>query len=356
MATTEQLRGLAASLARQHQIPFFSSQISAESGFNPGAASGAGAQGIAQIVPRWHPDAPSASDPEGQLRWAANYMAGLVRKYGNPQDALSVYNSGRPWAQGQGIGETRNYVQKILGDGGSVPKGSSAPAFSELPAATGTPAFQAMPLPARPTRSDFAPLMQMPDFSKAVLGSIGKSSDALTNSLIKTASAVPKASPLPSFESLPNLEAVPVADGTVGQVATGKGPMSFHVQGKTTPQIAKALDLASQYIGTPYRWGGAAPGGFDCSGLLQYVWGKAGVSIPRTTYEQIKAGTPVPKENLQPGDAVFFAGSDAKDGLPGHVGMYVGDGKFIEAPRTGLDVRVSDLSSRGDFAGARRFA
>jgi cell wall-associated NlpC family hydrolase len=111
------------------------------------------------------------------------------------------------------------------------------------------------------------------------------------------------------------------------------------------------VKLAEQYIGTPYVWGGESPGGFDCSGLLQFVWGKMGVQIPRTTFDQINAGRKVAKKNLQPGDAIFFGTRDN----PHHVGMYIGNGKFIEAPFTGARVRISNIGSRSDFVTARRF-
>ena len=96
----------------------FSAQIHQESGFDPTAASGAGARGIAQIVPQYHPTAPPASDPIGQLNWAANYMAGLIDRYGSWEQALSVYNSGKPNAylnQKFAKGQTFNYVKDIMG-------------------------------------------------------------------------------------------------------------------------------------------------------------------------------------------------------------------------------------------------
>jgi hypothetical protein len=93
----------------------FLAQIKQESGFNPTARSHAGALGIAQIVPKWHPGV-DPLNPEQALNYAARWMDQLHDKYGNYRDALSVYNSGKPWAKGQGISETRNYVDIILGD------------------------------------------------------------------------------------------------------------------------------------------------------------------------------------------------------------------------------------------------
>lgn len=106
-----------AKIARAYGVDprIFVNQIRQESGFNTSAHSSAGAQGIAQIVYRWHPDAPPPSDPIGQLKYAAQMMRGLVNKYGNYKDALSVYNSGRPFSSGRNISETRNYVSRIMG-------------------------------------------------------------------------------------------------------------------------------------------------------------------------------------------------------------------------------------------------
>lgn len=132
--------------------------------------------------------------------------------------------------------------------------------------------------------------------------------------------------------------------------------------GKQTLATGKtAVQYAKQQLGVPYQWGGETAGkGFDCSGLLQAAWKNAGVSIPRTTYDQWQTGKPVPVGQLEPGDAVFFKGSDSKtvngQVLPGHVGIYLGGGKIIEAPHTGASVEVSTLAGRSDLMGARRYA
>lgn len=118
----------------------------------------------------------------------------------------------------------------------------------------------------------------------------------------------------------------------------------------------QAVALARKYIGVKYTWGGTSVDtGFDCSGLVQTVWKSLGKKIPRTTYEQWDAGRPVDMKGLKPGDAVFFTGSDPMNGKPGHEGMYIGEGKFIEAPGSGKNVRISTLAGRSDYVGARRF-
>jgi cell wall-associated NlpC family hydrolase len=123
-----------------------------------------------------------------------------------------------------------------------------------------------------------------------------------------------------------------------------------------TSTAARAIvGLARQYIGTPYQWGGESPKGFDCSGFAQFLYGKSGIRIPRTTYTQWQAGHAVPHGQLQPGDLVFFRGSDSKGGLPGHVGVYIGNGKMIDAPHTGSSVRIESIDSFGGYMGARRY-
>lgn len=112
---------------------------------------------------------------------------------------------------------------------------------------------------------------------------------------------------------------------------------------------------AEQYLGTPYVWGGESPSGFDCSGLMQYVYAERGISIPRTSQEQFHGGVSVPQSALQPGDLVFYRTKTGTDTAPGHVGMYVGNGRFLEAPYTGQVVRITPMSSRNDYVGARRY-
>jgi cell wall-associated NlpC family hydrolase len=108
--------------------------------------------------------------------------------------------------------------------------------------------------------------------------------------------------------------------------------------------------IAMGYLGVPYVWGGASPSGFDCSGLVMYVYAQVGVSLPHYTGAQWNAGVPVSRSDLEPGDLVFF------DGL-GHVGLYIGDGEFIHAPQTGDVVKISSLNDgwyAATYDGARR--
>lgn len=110
------------------------------------------------------------------------------------------------------------------------------------------------------------------------------------------------------------------------------------------------VGIAMQYLGVPYVWGGSSPAGFDCSGFIMYVFAQVGVQLPHHAASQFNYGVPVSRDQLQPGDLVFF------DGL-GHNGIYIGGGQFIHSPHTGDVVKISGLyeswySSR--WVGGRR--
>lgn len=118
------------------------------------------------------------------------------------------------------------------------------------------------------------------------------------------------------------------------------------------------VNYMKQFVGTPYVWGGSSPSGFDCSGLMQYVFGKFGINLPRVTYDQIGVGQAIGLKGLRPGDLMFFDTEPGTKG-PDHVGMYIGGGKMIDAPRPGKNVEVVDITKgyyADRFMGARRMA
>jgi peptidoglycan DL-endopeptidase CwlO len=117
-------------------------------------------------------------------------------------------------------------------------------------------------------------------------------------------------------------------------------------------RYSSVVGIAMQYLGVPYVWGGSSPSGFDCSGLVMYVYAQVGVSLPHYTVAQwsYPNSVSVPRYELEPGDLVFFAGL-------GHVGIYVGNGQFIHAPHTGDVVRIDSLNEgwySSEYDGAKR--
>ncbi|MFH8433983.1 NlpC/P60 family protein [Streptomyces sp. NPDC018007] len=114
-------------------------------------------------------------------------------------------------------------------------------------------------------------------------------------------------------------------------------------------RAGRAIAFAHGAIGKPYVWGATGPDAFDCSGLTQAAWKAAGVGLPRTTYTQINAGQRVPRSQLAPGDLVFFYSGIS------HVGLYIGGGQMIHAPRPGAPVRIAPIDQM-PFAGATRVA
>lgn len=118
---------------------------------------------------------------------------------------------------------------------------------------------------------------------------------------------------------------------------------------------AAAVAYALAQIGTPYVWGGESPGvGFDCSGLTQAAYAAAGIAIPRTSEAQWTALPHVPLDALEPGDLVFFSPGEFVPGLPGHVGIYIGDDEMVDAPHTGATVSVQNLAEWPTPFGAAR--
>lgn len=123
---------------------------------------------------------------------------------------------------------------------------------------------------------------------------------------------------------------------------------AYHPKKKTTAKRQLAVvTIAKKYLGTPYRWGGSSPAGFDCSGFVKYVYSKVGVDLPHNAASDFQVGDPVSQSNLEPGDLVFFS-------RLGHVGIYVDDGMMIHSPQSGDVVRLSTIYRGRGYVGARR--
>ena len=123
-------------------------------------------------------------------------------------------------------------------------------------------------------------------------------------------------------------------------VACGSGS-ALQQGGQETSPGQRAAVVALEQVGVPYRYGGQSPRGFDCSGLVHYAYLHAGVSTPRTTTQLWTAARPVAGNELRAGDLLFFR----IDGKMSHVGLYLGDKRFVHAPQSGRTVAVASLEA-----------
>ncbi|MFF8671198.1 NlpC/P60 family protein [Streptomyces sp. NPDC015242] len=130
--------------------------------------------------------------------------------------------------------------------------------------------------------------------------------------------------------------------GTTSPGTGSTSPSTPPADSSYATKADKALAFARAQIGKPYVWGAVGPGSYDCSGLTQAAWKAAGVTLPRTTYDQVDAGTTVPLADARPGDLVFFY-----DDIT-HVGLYIGNGMMIHAPKPGAYVREESIYYDGE--------
>ncbi|MEW2613210.1 NlpC/P60 family protein [Streptomyces sp. NPDC047880] len=134
------------------------------------------------------------------------------------------------------------------------------------------------------------------------------------------------------------------SSGSTGSTGSGSPSSTAPADSSYASKADKALAFARAQIGKPYVWGAVGPGSYDCSGLTQAAWKAAGVTLPRTTYDQVNAGTTVPLSQAQPGDLVFFYDDVT------HVGIYIGNGMMIHAPKPGTYVREESIYYDGESA------
>ena len=125
-------------------------------------------------------------------------------------------------------------------------------------------------------------------------------------------------------------------------------PAGYQIPPGTSATITAVINFALQQLGKPYQYGATGPSAWDCSGLIQAAYATIGIPLPRTTYDQVNAGVPIPTDNpaaFYPGDLLFIPGDDGTPIAPGHVGLYLGNGLVLYAPKTGDTVRTDPLTS-----------
>lgn len=116
--------------------------------------------------------------------------------------------------------------------------------------------------------------------------------------------------------------------------------------GASSKTAAKLIERAKSFIGTPYKWGGTSPLGFDCSGFTQFLYREIGIDLPRVSYQQGTYGKRISLDELRPGDLVLWDNSSRNNGAD-HVAIYIGNGQVIHAPKPGDRVKISPLYDRG---------
>ncbi|MEV6767527.1 NlpC/P60 family protein [Nocardia sp. NPDC051030] len=211
-------------------------------------------------------------------------------------------------AAGEGL-EFRPVTIPGVGDAEASRMVSVMPEAIPAPAESATPAQSAAPAPT-----------VSPEFRSVVVTGLGEF-------------FVPKS--IPTLTGIPGLT----------DAAAVPAPMPVVTLNKTTGQ--RAVEAARSKLGAYYSSGAVGPDAFDCSGFVQWSYRQAGVELPRTSYSQLAAGTPVPLDQLEPGDLVSFYGG-------GHSAMYVGDGQVIHATTYGQGVQISPIDNM-PVSGARRF-
>jgi cell wall-associated NlpC family hydrolase len=292
-----------------------------------------------------------ASNPFWNANFAARAIKGLgiqgmstadqiyqiSKRFERPADVQGETNDARTWWQ--------QNAAALAGLGAAPTTGSGGAAGVKPTLAQGTDQTGVAPS---------APVSPAPDygFVQRSLG-IGAGLAGRAGGLASLAGVAPATNPFASLQSslldiqqhpLPVTETNVTPSSPKDKVVPLQGPAAARATTKGLDTAGKkAVALAKSFLNTPYLYGGANPKtGFDCSGLLTYVWGKNGVTIPHNAAAQYQVAKKVPESALEPGDAVFFSGTDG----PGitHVGMYVGNGQFIQAPHTGDHVKISSLS------------
>ncbi|HEY1672708.1 MAG TPA: NlpC/P60 family protein [Streptosporangiaceae bacterium] len=179
-------------------------------------------------------------------------------------------------------------------------------------------------------------------------GALGSAKNHANHIANQRASALAAAAAKAEAAAAARAAAARASGGSPSPISPDSGPAANSSQGQI------AADFALSQIGKPYQWGAAGPSTYDCSGLAMVAWAHAGVSILHYTGDQWNEGTHIPLNDMQRGDLVFYATNNANPATIHHVGIYIGGGEMVDAPYTGVDVRIDSIYQPGEPIGAVR--
>lgn len=319
-----------------------------ESGGNYGAVNGrTGALGKYQILPSnigpWsrqylgYTVTPSQflSNPELQERLARAVLSSYFNQYG-ARGAAAAWYSGSPSnannytrfrSNEPSIGE---YVDQVLARAGGAPGGATT--YSN---------YNNTKLPQIQSGPEVAPVEQ--PAATAMDGFTGNAALEMKGAGLDSPDPAGAANEQVGLDASNGTPASAQAQAPVSPADLMK-QAEARTAGLPNEMRAAVLAEAKKYLGAPYVYGGSQPGGFDCSGLLQYAFAQVGLSLPRISYDQLRIGTPQQRSKLLPGDFVGFG-----DG--GHIALYLGNNQILEAPRSGTNVRIRTLGDNENAFG-----
>jgi cell wall-associated NlpC family hydrolase len=279
---------------------------------------------------------PSISKLEKQVDAASEDLEVIVEEYNDVVDELEELED-----RHRETGETIQPLRSDTGESADEMAELATSLYTAGPAATVTPFLAGSPtvLADRMVLLDYIGQDRADQLSRlrettAVLESEELEIDDLADErdALKKQKSAKQSDITSSLADLEELRAMAIGAGYRDDAGLAAPP----IPGGTPAAAATAVQFAHDALGAPYQWGGSGPG-YDCSGLTSAAWGAAGVGLPHSAAEQYNSVAHISRDELQPGDLVFYY-SDIH-----HVGMYVGDGKIIHAPNAGQTVRVAGI-------------